>query len=298
MEVTWQYQGQTTILVKDFLAQHGVGSRYFRKLRQQGGKIWIDRQITTGPQSLHSGQQVTVQFPNEKADSAVAVSQGPIEILAETAYWLAVNKPAGLTSVPGPANRTDTVVNRVKGYLQQQGAKDLVPHLVTRLDRFTSGIVLVAKQQLGQNLFDTLALTKYYLAVVSGQLEAQHGMIDRPLAREAASYRYSVQTGGKSAQTEYWVLKQWPNAALVKVQLHTGRTHQIRAHFTSLGHPLVGDELYHGPVLNGLKRQGLHASNLLFTDPFNQQPVHITAPVPADLQAWQASKISGLDSEL
>lgn len=290
MQVTWQYQGQTKTLVKDFLAQHGVGSRYFRKLRQQGGKILVDQQVTTGPQQLHAGQQVTVQFPNEKADPAVATSHEPIAILAETDYWLAVNKPAGLTSVPGPANRTDTLVNRVKGYLVQQGASDLVPHLVTRLDRFTSGVVLVAKQQLGQNLFDTIDLTKYYLAVVSGQLENTHGLIDQPLAREADSYRYTVQATGKPAQTEYWVLKQWSNATLVKVQLHTGRTHQIRAHFTSLGHPLIGDALYQGPQQNGLTRQALHASELHFTDPFTQQPVHLSAPLSADLQAWQVSK--------
>lgn len=287
MQVTWQYQAGKTILVKDFLAQHGVGSRYFRKLRQRGGTILIDQQVTTGPQQLHSGQSVTVQFPNETADPAVAVSKESIRIIAETDYWLAVNKPAGLTSVPGPANRTDTLVNRVKGYLLQQGAADLVPHLVTRLDRFTSGVVLVAKQQLGQNLFGTTDMTKYYLAVVSGQLQQTHAVIDQPLAREAGSYRYIVQGTGKAAQTEYWTLQQWSQATLVKVQLHTGRTHQIRAHFASIGHPLVGDALYQGPQLAGLTRQALHASELLFTDPFTQQKVDLIAPLPADLQPWQ-----------
>ncbi|WP_369404153.1 RluA family pseudouridine synthase [Secundilactobacillus oryzae] len=207
--------------------------------------------------------------------------------MAETANWLVVNKPAGLTVVPGPSNREDTLVNRVKGYLVKQGSEHLVPHIITRLDRFTSGLVLIAKHRYANSLFsEQLAnntLHKTYLAFVAGQVTPEHSIIDKPIRKADEGFNQIVASDGRSAQTEYWVLAANDQYSMVKVHLLTGRTHQIRVHFQSEGHPLLGDELYHGPLELGVIRQALHASQLSFTDPFTGAAEAFEAPLPVDL---------------
>ncbi len=128
-------------------------------------------------------------------------------------------------------------------------------------------------------------MDKRYLAVVSGQLKQDHGLIDAPLASDPTGYNQMVSPAGKAALTEYWVQERLANATVVAVKLHTGRTHQIRAHFAYLDHPLTGDHLYGGPELGGMTRQALHARSLSFTDPFTQEDRTFESPLPAD---WQA----------
>lgn len=287
MELTWQVTQPVTSL-KKFLNTQGVSHRVFSDLKRDG-TIRVNGTLVTPAVTLQVNDQVAVTLPAEAADDAVAVSHGPLAVLFENRDWLIVDKPAGLNVVPGPANRTDTLVNRVKGYWLDEDAENLVPHIVTRLDRFTSGVVWIARHRLANSLASQLQaahqVQKRYLAVVSGQLKADHGIIDQPLASDPAGFNQMVSPAGKSAKTEYWVQRRWSHATLVEVQLHTGRTHQIRAHFTYLGHPLVGDELYGGPQLGGMTRQALHAHTLAFEDPFTHEQRHFTSTVPAD---WQA----------
>ncbi|ANK59632.1 RluA family pseudouridine synthase [Loigolactobacillus backii] len=285
MEFMWQ-QHEEKQAMKDFLGQRGIGSRFFRYLRQNGGQILINGRLTNGPTNVVRNDQVTVRLPVERADPRVAISHQPLTILAEDNNWLVINKPAGLTAVPGPTNRVDTVVNRVKGHLIDAGAQDQVPHIITRLDRFTSGIVLIAKHRLAQNLVQTQPLDKVYLALVNGRLEQAHDLIDAPLGRRPNEFKQSVLETGKKAQTEYWLERYLPalDASLVRVKLLTGRTHQIRAHFAYLGRPLLGDELYQGPLDRGIKRQALHASRLSFFDPFTKIVNQYEAELPSDFQ--------------
>lgn len=291
MDLSWSVTTPVTSL-KRFLAQQGVSHRVFNDLKRQG-VIRVNDRIETPAVALQVGDRVVVSLPAEVADPAVATSHEPIQVVFANRDWLIIDKPAGLNVVPGPANRTDTLVNRLKGYLLETDSENQVPHIVTRLDRFTSGVVWVARHRLANSLASQLQaahqVEKRYLAVVSGQLQQEHGLIDQPLAPDPGGYNQMVSPAGKPAQTEYWVQERFADATVVKVQLHTGRTHQIRAHFAWLGHPLIGDALYQGPELAGMTRQALHAVSLHFIDPFDQTSRTFTSPLPADWQRLVAA---------
>lgn len=286
MRLTWQVTTPVTSL-KRFLTQQGISHRVFSDLKQHG-TIFVNEQVVTPAVTLQVGDAVAVELPAEVADPAVATSTTPLTVLFENRDWLVVDKPAGLNVVPGPANRTDTLVNRIKGHWAEIQAENQVPHILTRLDRFTSGVVWVARHRLANSLASQLQahhqVDKRYLAVVSGQLTQDHDVIDEPLASDPTGYNQMVSPAGKPARTEYWVRARFDQATVVEVKLHTGRTHQIRAHFAYLDHPLVGDELYGGPQLGGMTRQALHAHTLAFTDPFTQEQRTFESAVPAD---WQ-----------
>lgn len=285
MKFTWTVD-EPGLSVKQVLGQHGVSHRMFTQLNQSNGQILVNGVSVKPVVKVKPDDQVTLVVPVESADPEVPVSSAPLQVISEDENAMVVLKPAGLTSVPGPSNRTDTLVNRVKAHLVAMGDQNLVPHMITRLDRDTSGLVLVAKHRLANSWFNQqLAdhrLKKRYLAIVSGQLEKGHDMIDAPLRRSDDGFDQIVAADGKSAQTEYWVRQRSEDWTLVEVLLHTGRTHQIRAHFKSIGHPLLGDALYGGP-LDQIKRQALHAYQLDYQDPVTTAVRHFEADLPADM---------------
>lgn len=288
MEFTWQNEGKQQTL-KKFLAARGVSHRLMGKIRRQKGAVLVDGKKVPFGTVLHQNEQVTLVLPEEKPVIKIAASPKPIEVLYEDANWLLVAKPAGLTSVPGPSNREDTLVNRVKYYLERNGRKNVVPHIITRLDRYTSGVVLLAKHSFAQGLIDKQVsnheFDKRYYAIVVGQITKQHGLIEAPLKRKEGENFQIVSPDGRQAVTEYWLKANLAGGSLVEVKLHTGRTHQIRVHFQSKGHPLLGDELYGGPLDMGIERQALHAYHLAFNDPFTNKRLVVEAPLPSDMKS-------------
>ena len=288
MEFTWQNEGKQQTL-KKFLAARGVSHRLMGKIRRQKGAVLVDGKRVPFGTVLHQNEQVTLVLPEEKPVIKIAASPKPIEVLYEDANWLLVAKPAGLTSVPGPSNREDTLVNRVKYYLERNGRKNVVPHIITRLDRYTSGVVLLAKHSFAQGLIDKQVsnheFDKRYYAIVAGQITKQHGLIEAPLKRKEGENFQIVSPDGRQAVTEYWLKANLAGGSLVEVKLHTGRTHQIRVHFQSKGHPLLGDELYKGPLAMGIERQALHAYHLAFNDPFTNKRLVVEAPLPSDMKS-------------
>ncbi|MFD0897641.1 RluA family pseudouridine synthase [Loigolactobacillus binensis] len=289
MEFSWRKTDDNEEKVRYFLQQHGISGRLFKQVTGQG-KILINNQLaaSTGVR-VHPGDQITIQLPPEKSDQRLTVSTQPIQVIYADNNWLVVNKPTGLASIPGPTNQTDTLLNRILGWLQQQNSPDTVPHVVTRLDRFTSGLVLLARHRFAHSLIARQlmdhSLDKRYYAIVAGHLTAKHGFLTQPIGRQGEAIRRQVMANGKAAKTEYWQVSKLATATLVKVKLYTGRTHQIRVHFTAQGHPLLGDQLYGGPLDQGIQRQALHAYELNFYDPFTQQVMHFTCPMPSDMQA-------------
>lgn len=277
----WQTTGQAQT-VGGFLAWLGCGKHGLRRIKRIG-QCFVNGQLVHLTQALTPGQWLTLILPDDLANEQLAASTQTLDILWENQHWLVVNKPIGLASVPGPQVGADHVVSRAKGHGVSK------PHLITRLDYDTSGVLLIAKHRLGQTLlaasrFHAL-LQKQYVAWVAG-VTPQNGRITLPLGHGPADYRQTVCATGQRAETHYRRLAYSVQlkASLVQVQLLTGRTHQIRAHFAALGHPLLGDQLYGGPLDRGIQRPALHAEQLTFQDPFDFCQRHLQAPLPADLQ--------------
>ncbi|WP_127850112.1 RluA family pseudouridine synthase [Lacticaseibacillus hulanensis] len=264
--------------VKRLLADFGVSHRLFKRLLDSGS-IKLEGK-KTGNVTVHPGQSVTFTLIQDKA---VTPSSGHLDVVFENANWLVVNKPAGLSSVPGPANPEDSLLNRAAGYLVDAGFAGAQPAIITRLDRDTVGLVLIAKHAFAQGRLDQLGpaakLDKYYLALVSGVLPETSGAIIKPLGAAPDGIHQEVRADGKIARTNYKVVRRGQQTTLVELHLLTGRTHQIRVHMASILHPLVGDALYGGPT-DRLTGQALIAARLEFADPFTGEQIKVSLPWP------------------
>ena len=175
------------------------------------------------------------------------------------------------------------MLERVNYYFREKNINS-IPHIVTRLDKNTSGLVLIAKHRHIHALFSNMEIDKYYSALINGKIE-QHGIIEAPIRRVSSSIiEREVGEDGEYAKTEYWLGKHnlKNNVSIVKLKLYTGRTHQIRVHMKYLGYSLLGDELYGGDV-SLISRQALHCSNLAFIHPISGEKVNVCTNSPDDM---------------
>jgi 23S rRNA pseudouridine1911/1915/1917 synthase len=218
------------------------------------------------------------------------------DIVFRDPYLLAVAKPAGVETQPTPARYKGTLYEALLRFLQDPFRPLDRPALgmVQRLDRETSGLLLFSIHPRAHRglsaVFSGRAVEKTYLALVTGTPREGVGEFRSLLARSRASNRMkSVSRGGKEALTRYRVVEDFTDAALVEVEIPTGRSHQIRVHFSEAGHPLLGDVRYGGPAsLRGraIPRQMLHARSLRLAHPVSKQPLSLEAPIPPDMEAW------------
>lgn len=285
----WRNQTHETVKLRTFLSAHGVSHAVLIQIKFHGGAMSINHRPAWSVDDVRPNDVVTIILPPEPANAAVTISDLPLSIVYEDDNFLVVNKPAGVASVPAHHYANNTLVNRAKGYFITHGIPLQVPHIVTRLDKDTSGLVLFGKHHMAHSVLDQQlkahSLQKTYLAVVSGTGLPEHGNFDQPIQRDPTSF-IKRQTGetGQAARTEFWVLATAGDFSVVKVKLHTGRTHQIRVHFAGAGYPLVGDQLYGGDLHQGLNRQALACERLGFYDPFAGVQRQLTAPLAGDMQ--------------
>jgi 23S rRNA pseudouridine1911/1915/1917 synthase len=267
------------------------------------GLVLVNSRAAKGAHRLRAGERIQIQIQPRPPLRAEAESI-PLDILYEDPDVIAVNKPAGMTVHAGAGTSSGTLVNALLGRGQSlsQGGDALRPGIVHRLDKDTSGIILVAKNDAAHaklsESFRQRQIQKIYIALVQGLPEENRGTIDLAIARDPkrrtrmTARRSLVLGNAREARTDWRALARIDSATLLEIQLHTGRTHQIRVHFSALHHPVVGDTLYGAAaqlrigklLLPALSRNFLHAAKLGFTQPRTGQWIELRAPLPQALR--------------
>ena len=259
---------------------------------------------------IRTGDQVRVRLP-ELPDSTPAAEDIPIEVVFEDEYLTVVNKPSDMVTHPSRGNWRGTLVNAIQFHLDRLStvSGEERPGIVHRLDRDTTGLLVVVKDDLAHRRlalqFEHRTVDKEYLAIVYGEPERDGDYIEQPIGfhrtiRERMAIR-PTQEGGREAATFYEVIERFRGFALVRCRPTTGRTHQIRVHLTHIGHPIVADKAYSGrnrltladldvpgaeaddPSALLIDRQALHAHGLRFTHPMTEQIIELNAPLPPDM---------------
>jgi 23S rRNA pseudouridine1911/1915/1917 synthase len=224
----------------------------------------------------------------------------PLRILYENADLVAIDKPAGMVVHAGAGVHSGTLVNALLHHfssLSKVGG-ELRPGIVHRLDRYTSGVLLVAKTDVAHRAlaaqFAGREVEKVYIALVHGAVRLEVGRIEKPIARDPVRRvrMTSRLEHGRTASTRYRVLRRWPGFTLLEVRIGTGRTHQIRVHLSSIGHPVAGDRLYGAPArieaMPPLERYFLHAHRIRFLLPSSGEALAVESPLPPELVEWMA----------
>jgi 23S rRNA pseudouridine1911/1915/1917 synthase len=249
---------------------------------------------------LADGDRIEVALPEIRA-ATLEPEALPLEILFEDEHLLVINKPAGLVVHPGAGVRTGTLVHALLHHdpaIAAVGGEGR-PGIVHRLDRDTSGLLVVARTEEAHRALQEAVrerrVERVYLALAEGRISARTGTIDAPIGR-ASRQRHRMAVSGaasREARTHFEVLELLAAESYLEAKLETGRTHQIRAHFAAIGHPLVGDTVYGGPARHGLERQFLHAHRLAFDHPVSGERLEFRSELPEDLAAALDAARSG-----
>lgn len=255
---------ENEILVKEFLEKKGL-SRNLRKKARINDIIYINGVKARNYFPLYKGDLLELVFTEKMNDEIESNEEIEIEILYEDDYILVVNKPNGISSQPSRKHQTDNLISCIKSYFIKNNIQSNI-HLVNRLDFSTSGLMIISKDGVTHFEFSKINILKKYVCEIEGHINPDNGVINLPIDRyEAPSIKRYVSENGKPSITYYNVIKKKNNTDIVDVTLGTGRTHQIRVHFSHLGHPLIGDELY-GKKDEFLK---LHCYCLSFNHPWD-----------------------------
>lgn len=236
------------------------------------------------------GQTILLDMPEVKPATAEA-QDIPLEILYQDAHLAVVVKPCGMVVHPAAGNDDGTLVNALLFHLDSLSGigGEMRPGIVHRLDKDTSGLMLVAKDDathtaLSEQLSDR-QMEKHYRAIVYGRMKEPEGVIEKPIGRSKTDRKkMAVDENGRWAKTEWKALKEYPDRTLLDVHIITGRTHQIRVHMASIGHPVLGDPLYGHKRMPDAPRLMLHAYSLEFTHPATGERMRFTAPCPFSIE--------------
>ncbi|EQB35207.1 hypothetical protein M948_19090 [Virgibacillus sp. CM-4] len=282
------------MLIREFLREEqGFSRRIVKSIKFDGGRIMVNGKTQTVRYSLVAGDKLTVIFPEEQHGDHMQPEQLDLAIMYEDADIIVINKAAGMAVIPSLHHPTGTVANGLLAHYSKQDIHFTI-HIVTRLDRDTSGLMLVAKHRYSHSILAESQkmgeVKRHYQAIVQGKMEQKKGTINKPIGRKPGSIiEREIRMDGKSAITHYLVEKQADAFALADVRLETGRTHQIRVHFSGIGHPLCGDTLYGGSK-QFIDRQALHCYQLSFNHPITKEPFYFSANMPADMAAIMQNK--------
>jgi 23S rRNA pseudouridine1911/1915/1917 synthase len=260
------------------------------------GAVHLAGRTTKAGVIVHGGEAIEIGAVPLPVSVRAEPEPIPLDVLYEDAHLLVINKPAGLVVHPAPGNWRGTLVSALLHHWRGPlpGLDPARPGIVHRLDKDTSGVLVIAKDPetltaLG-NQFRRRLVEKQYVAFVWGRLRTQRGTISEPIGRNPVHRtRMAVRRGGREALTAFEVIERFDEVTLVRLFPRTGRTHQLRVHLAAIGHPIAGDAVYgrartrSGEVL--IQRQALHAEQIVFRHPATQERMRVTAPLPQDLVA-------------
>ncbi|OIJ18509.1 RNA pseudouridine synthase [Anaerobacillus alkalidiazotrophicus] len=273
-------------LLRDYLRNVKEISRQALTAVKQHGELRVNDEEVTVRALLHEGDEVTVVFPPEERSDGMEGRQIPLSIVYEDEHILVINKQPNLPTIPSIYHPNRSLANGVLYYYDVNNIPSTF-HAVNRLDRDTSGLLIIAKHRYAHDLFSRQQklgkVKRTYLAVVHNIMERIDGTINAPIGRKEDSIiEREVRKDGQEAVTNFKVIRYLKKETVVRLILETGRTHQIRVHMASIGHPLLGDDLYGGSI-EKISRQALHSWKLQFFHPFLQRELNFSVEPPEDM---------------
>lgn len=275
-------------LIREYVYENlHLSQRHVKAIKELPNGITVNGEERTVRYELKAGDQLIILFPTEKTN--MTAEDLALDIIYEDDWLLVINKPAGMPTIPSQLHPSGTLANGLLFYYQKKELPYTV-HIVTRLDKDTSGLVLIAKHRHAHHLLSKQLqagkISRTYEAIVHGHLANEGATIDAAIGRKNDSIiEREVRADGQAAISHYQVIERLPNHLThVRVKLETGRTHQIRVHFAHIGHPLLGDDLYGGSA-KLLPRQALHAHTILCYHPLEEKLLQWSVGLPPDLRA-------------
>lgn len=283
------YRGEERLRIDVFTAQAADVTRSRAAKLIEDGYVLIDGKTASKNDKLNNGSKVTVTLP-DPVSYDVKPENIPLDIVYEDGDLLVVNKPKGMVVHPAAGNFEGTLVNALMYHCKESlsGINGVMrPGIVHRIDKNTSGLLIVAKNDFSHNILAKQikehSFTREYEAVVYGNLKNDTGIINAPIGRHPVKRKQMavVKSGGRNAVTEYTVLERFGNFTHIRLKLQTGRTHQIRVHMASIGHPVAGDDVY-GPkkIITSLCGQCLHARKIGFIHPKTNEYMEFSSDLP------------------
>ncbi|WP_426154494.1 RluA family pseudouridine synthase [Lacrimispora sp. 38-1] len=302
MKMTMNYtitEASNDKTIERYLLEQGYSQSLIRHLRNTENAITAGGMAVYTTHRLISGETLTIAFPDKKNSENIVPARMPIDIRFEDEHLLVINKSAGVPIHPSQGNFDNTLANGLAWYFKEK-QEPFTFRAINRLDRDTTGLLIIAKNPLSACILSDMVkkheIHRRYLAVVQGKLPME-GIIDAPIARthDSTIERCVDPVNGDPAKTFFQRLFYDPvtNHSLAGLRLETGRTHQIRVHLKSIGHPLPGDFLYN-PDYCHIKRQALHSFRLDFIHPVTRVPLFFEAALPADMQFIGITSTEGL----
>lgn len=272
------------LLKKVLIEEMGISIRMISELKSRRA-VQVDGQLRLNHETVYVGEIVTVDLGEGRSE--YELEQGQIDILYEDDDIVAVNKSPFMVVHPTRNYLTGTLLNYMEYWFREHGIFERV-RFISRLDRDTSGILLIAKNRYAHHRMSQAhqgkTMQKKYVALIEGKMEKLEGVIDAPIGkREQESIKREVTEKGQSAVTKYKVLKEGQKFSLIELTPVTGRTHQLRCHMAYIGYPLIGDSLY-GGNMEYMARQALHSMELEFFSPRKEEKIHLKAKLPQDMQ--------------
>lgn len=275
--------------IKEFLKEHEISKAALTDIKFNGGKILINDQEMNVRYRLQRDDHLTIIFPLEIPSEGVIKESIPLDIIYEDDYLLVVNKPPYMNTIPSREHPIGSLANALLSYYEKIDLS-AATHIVTRLDRNTSGLVLIAKHRHVHHLLSQQQksglVKRTYVALVQGIVQDEYGTIEAPIGRKSDSIiEREVSDKGQYACTHYQLLQCYNGYSYIELRLETGRTHQIRVHMSYLGHPLLGDDLYGGDT-SFIDRQALHCKRIAFVHPFQKEMLNFEIPNPTDIEKF------------